>query len=709
MCGDFNHPDINWENETTPYSERHPATIFMEFVRDSFLIQHVRNATHFKPNTKPSLIDLIFTSEENMLEDIRHSAPIGKSHHQCLFCDFICSTSNSCGSKVARYNYNKADYTRMKQYVSDYDLSSKIEDKITEEKWEIFSTCILESVNECVPKINPNRRINARKKPTFWNEQTCKKVTEKREAYQTWLRSQDHRDYNLYAKARNKAKSECRKGDVEHQKRIAKEAKKNPKLFYSFVNSKMKVRAGIADLVDDEGNTVCEDADKADVLNSFFCSVFTEERKDDIPTCELKSDKVLSSIEFTTDKVLKKLRSLDPSKSGGPDEINASVLRELANEIAGPLSDIFQSSMNEGKLPSVWKDANVTPLFKKGEKAKPNNYRPVSLTCILCKVMESIIRDELVAYLEDNELLSPFQHGFIAHRSCSTNLLATLDAWTEMLDAGSPVDAIYLDFSKAFDSVPHLRLLEKLKAYGICEKLLCWVEDFLTGRRQRVCVNGSYSAWSPVVSGVPQGSCLGPVLFVIFINDLPEVVETFCQMYADDTKLFSNSDNEEFRMKIQKDLDNLIQWADRWQLRFNAEKCHTLHLGYGNQYHQYCMKKQNSDEKVKLNPSVVEKDLGVLVDKDLKFTQHIESQVKKANRLLGLIRRSFTFMDKECMKQLFTSLVRPHLEFGNVAWAPYLEKHIKAIENVQHRATKILLTLQTSYLEPIHKDITSIL
>ena len=268
-----------------------------------------------------------------------------------------------------------------------------------------------------------------------------------------------------------------------------------------------------------------------------------------------------------------------------------------------------------------------------------------------------------------------------------------------MLDAGSPVDAIYLDFSKAFDSVPHLRLLEKLKAYGICEKLLCWVEDFLTGRRQRVCVNGSYSAWSPVVSGVPQGSCLGPVLFVIFINDLPEVVETFCQMYADDTKLFSNSDNEEFRMKIQKDLDNLIQWADRWQLRFNAEKCHTLHLGYGNQYHQYCMKKQNSDEKVKLNPSVVEKDLGVLVDKDLKFTQHIESQVKKANRLLGLIRRSFTFMDKECMKQLFTSLVRPHLEFGNVAWAPYLEKHIKAIENVQHRATKMIPGLKNKPYE----------
>ena len=704
MCGDFNHPDIDWIKESSPESERHPATIFMEFVRDSFLIQHVSNPTHFKPHTRPSLIDLIFTSEENMLENLKHSAPVGKSHHQCLFFDFVCSVNASSRNNVKKFNYSKADYSRMKQHVDDFDISSKIEEKGIEEKWEVFALCISSAVENCVPKINPKQNDD-RRKPKFWNDQTNQKVQVKREAYQTWLRSQNPKDYDLYAKARNKAKSECRKGENEYQKKIAREAKKNPKLFYSFVNSKMKVKAGIADLVDSNGDTVSEDSEKAEVLNSFFCSVFTEERKEEVPTCEKKNDQdYLNNIVFTKEKVLKKLKNLDPSKSGGPDEINARVLKELADEIAEPLADIFQCSMNEGKLPKVWKDANVTPLFKKGEKAKPNNYRPVSLTCILCKVMESVIRDELVLYLEESNLLSPFQHGFISHRSCTTNLLATLDAWTEMIDSGSSVDAIYLDFSKAFDSVPHLRLLEKLKAYGICEKLLYWIEDFLIGRRQRVCVNGAYSQWSPVTSGVPQGSCLGPVLFVIFINDLPEVVESLCQMYADDTKVFSKSDNEELKNKIQKDLDNLTMWADKWQLRFNADKCHVLHLGYRNQHHQYHMRKHDSDESVELAISYVEKDLGVLVDNDLKFTQHIESQVKKANRLLGLIRRSFTFMDKECMKLLFTSLVRPHLEFGNVAWSPYLEKHIKAIENVQHRATKMIPGLKNKPYEERLKE-----
>ena len=701
--GDFNQPDIDWANETAPTSQSHPASIFMEFVRDSFLFQHVMQPTHYRAQQTPTLIDLLFSNEENMISNLRHCSPVGKSHHQCLYFDFVCSSSIP-NRNTKRYNFRKADFNKMKKLVSDEKLSESIEGQSVEEAWKTISFCVLSAVDSCVPKIKHTTE-EKRKKPKWWSEAPLEKIEEKRAAYQKWLYTQDPKDYDVYARKRNQTKSECRKADVRYEKKVMSESKNNPKVFYSFVNSKMKVREGLSDLIDTEGNAVTSEKGKAEVLNGFFCSVFTQERTDEIPACERRgTNSFLDKVEFSKETVLKKLKNINPSKSGGPDEINACVLKELAEELSEPLAILFDRSMSEGKLPSVWKDANVTPLFKKGDKSKPNNYRPVSLTCILCKIMESIIRDSMISYFEKNDFLSQYQHGFVSQRSCTTNLLATIDSWTELLDEGSPVDAIYLDFSKAFDSVPHLRLIEKLKSYGVCGSLLNWISDFLIGRRQRVGVNDVFSEWLSVSSGVPQGSCLGPVLFVIFINDLPEVVDSLCQMYADDTKLFSSVQTLELRKQIQKDLDNLIDWADKWQLHFNADKCHVLHMGARNPMYQYYMRSHNSDERVKLAASEIEKDLGVQVDNELKFARHINTQVNKANRIVGLIRRSFSHIDKDGMRQMYISMVRPHLEFANVVWSPHYDKDINIIEQVQRRTTKLIPGLKNLSYEDRLKE-----
>ena len=220
-----------------------------------------------------------------------------------------------------------------------------------------------------------------------------------------------------------------------------------------------------------------------------------------------------------------------------------------------------------------------------------------------------------------------------------------MDSWTKGKDESNPVDAIDLDFAKAFDSVPHQRLLHKLKSYAIEADVLVWIEDFLAGRSQRVTVNGCHFSWSPVTSGVSQGSVLGPVLFVIFINDMPEATESICQMYADDTKLFRPIQTPADIKTLQQDLNNLVDWADIWQLRFNADKCKIIHLGRTNPQSHYTMRFTNSTEQVTLEPSEVEKDLGVLVDQELKFSKHIEVQVNKANKILGLIRRSYQYLD----------------------------------------------------------------
>jgi hypothetical protein len=318
--------------------------------------------------------------------------------------------------------------------------------------------------------------------------------------------------------------------------------------------------------------------------------------------------------------------------------------------------------------------------------------------------MEGIVRDKVIEHLTENRLLSECQHGFVSGRSCTTNLIATLEDWTDMLDEGSAVDAIYLDFAKAFDSVPHERLLGKLEALGIEGQILQWIRDFLIGRRQRVSVNGTLSDWAAVRSGVPQGSVLGPVLFVVFINDLPECLSSLCTMYADDTKVYGRVDGPEDRDKLQSDLNGLVNWADTWQLRFNADKCKVLHLGKKNRQFEYEMRKHASTETNRLQATELEKDLGVNMDNELKFSKHIEIQVNKANRLLGLVRRSYEYLDSEAMKLLLVALIRPHLEFGNVVWHPHLERDKKLVEGVLRRATKVIPGLKDlTYEERLKK------
>jgi len=244
---------------------------------------------------------------------------------------------------------------------------------------------------------------------------------------------------------------------------------------------------------------------------------------------------------------------------------------------------------------------------------------------------------------------------------------------------------IYLDFAKAFDTVPHERLLIKLASYGVQGSVLQWIKHFLIGRRQRVGVAGSFSTWADVISGVPQGSVLGPILFVCFINDMPEVVRSLIYMYADDSKIFGEVNNSIDGEVMQRDLDSLDKWEYKWQLSFSIEKCKVMHLGGAkNPMLTYKMK------TTALQVTTEEKDLGVWMNDSLKSTQHVVQTVKKANQILGLIRRSFTFMDCKLMKQLFTSMVRPHLEYGNVVWHPQLKKDMQLLEGVQHRASRMV-------------------
>ena len=265
-----------------------------------------------------------------------------------------------------------------------------------------------------------------------------------------------------------------------------------------------------------------------------------------------------------------------------------------------------RNTLETGMLPYDWNVAQISPVFKKGHRYKPCNYRPVSLTAIICKILEKLVRRNIIDHLEQNELIDPAQHGFVRGRSCVTNLLETFEQWTQILDDGGSIDVIYMDFMKAFDKV-------KSQSYGICSKTLDRIKAFLAGRHQSVVVNGQRSEWSEVTSGIPQGSVLGPTLFVMFINDLPKTVQCGVKLFADDTKLYVRSDIPGNPDCLHNDITRLQDWSDKWLLSFHPDTCTVMHIGNHPPATNYTMR-QSDITILDIRDETTERDLGVAID-----------------------------------------------------------------------------------------------
>ena len=304
----------------------------------------------------------------------------------------------------------------------------------------------------------------------------------------------------------------------------------------------------------------------------------------------------------------------------------------------------------------------------------------------------------MVDFLTRHSLINQTQHGFLKGRSCLTNMLDFMEHISKWADDGSPVDVTYLDFQKAFDKVPHQRLLIKLKSHGMGESVVNWVRDWLSGRKQRVVVEGEESSWRPVISGVPQGPVLGPILFLIYINDLKNEIGSTILKFADDTKMFRRVESQEDRHQLQVDLNKLVKWAEKWQMLFNKDKCKCLHIGQANAKKNYLM------NNTVLLSTEREKDVGVVVSSDMKVSEQCGIAARKGNQILGLIRRNIAYRDKRLIIPLYISLVRPHLEYCIQAWRPHMRKYIDKLERVQRRATRLISEIsQLSYEERLQK------
>ena len=686
IVGDFNRKDIDWDKI---YSTSSDDQAFIEAVRDSFLIQHVKEPTRGRNANQPTLLDLFFSTSEQDA-NLTLDQPLGKSDHALMKIVYQCQPEFLPERIIC--DFKRADFEKMKEKLTIDWVNYLESGNDVNAMWEKFHYKFKEAERECIPK----KIIRAgNKKATHPLDRKTLRTRKKK--YHLWKRFMETRDakiYSEYCKCRNQLRRKTRNAIKVKEREIAKHAKNNPKLFWSYVKSKTKLRPAIPDLwtvKDGVKVQTTNDDEKANVLGAFFSSVFVKEPENEwkLPSNQNPRQGKLS-ILITEDIVSQKLKNLDPSKSPGPDALHPKTLEKVADEITKPLYMIYTTSLRTGKLPDAWKMANITAIYKnKGKKDEAENYRPVSLTSIACKMMESIIRDSVMLYLKENEILSDKQFGFLGGRSTTLQLLKVMEELANVIENKNVADIIYCDFRKAFDTVPHKRLMNVLQYYGIDGCILEWIKDFLCNRKQRVSVNGSPSELFDVTSGVPQGSVLGPLLFVLYINVMiEEAGDANLFLYADDVKLYQEIKDYTDTRLLQENLDKLHSWTDDSLLRFHPDKCEVMRIRPRNKNVDVEQNYKIGNETLR-NVSEV-KDLGIVFRDDLSFAEHINKKVNKANSLAGILRRSFVHLDKTTFKQLFVSIVRPHLEYGAPIWNPHQKNLITVIENVQRRATRAI-------------------
>jgi hypothetical protein len=438
--------------------------------------------------------------------------------------------------------------------------------------------------------------------------------------------------------------------------------------------------------VNESGDLVTDPSEIATIFNNHFHSVFQPPagNTDDF-TINALCTVGMSDITVSHAGVFKLLSALDVRKASGPDNIPTRLLKELALDLTPTITLLYQKSLDTGTLPEEWKRANVCPIHKSGKKSVPGNFRGISLTSILCKQLEHIIYSGSMAHLIDCSLLSENQHGFRKGRSCDTQLALLVHDLQTSVDNKREIDVVFLDIAKAFDTVPHDLLIKKLYSFNINQKVIQWIENFLSSRQQRVVINGVSSEWVNVLSGVPQGSVLGPLLFLLYINDLEDKLLCKVRLFADDSILYQEVGEGSVAL-MQNDLDAIARWCSTSKLSLNVKKCSVMRVS----------RKHNSSEPVyRLGSEQLEivysaKYLGVMLSHGLSWRCHITEMVGKANQRLRFVQRILRNCPQTIKTLGYLALVRPCTEYASSVWSPFHHNLIYDIEMVQRRAARFV-------------------
>lgn len=694
ITGDFNFPCVDWSTGS-PTSLDNLTETFCEILDDHFLTQtnpYITRPSATNTLSSGNILDLVLTNHESLIEGTTvHPNGFDSDHFPVCFA-IKKKFNRPKNSQRLVYRYDKADIDGLRNTFSHILWDSYISCEDIDSGTANFQDLVLAAVNQHVPKM----KLRRKPRPPWIDKEVLKLVRKKKVL---WKRLRANASLEVTTKfkfLRKQTKRLISFKYFQYLKSLSDKLKTNPRKFWSFHSLKSKSKR-LPEVITYSGKarSAKDPVEKASLFNEFFSSVFsTKTSNSDSSHVDVINPNLLMDVFTSYSEVKNILCNLDINKATGVDGIPARILRDCAEELSYPLVLLFNLSFRCGRVPSSWKRANVTPVFKSDAKDVVENYRSISLLSIPSKCQEKIVYNAIYPHVAP--YLTDWQHGFIRGRSCATQLVLTHHQWTKALDDGLQVDVVFLDFSKAFDRVSHDILLLKLCNFGISGSLLRWCEDYLTHREQRVVIEGQSSAWSVIPSGVPQGSLLGPLFFVIFISDLPNVVMpgNTIALYADDCKtsrlINCTSDQHDF----QSDLNNLHIWSQRNLMDFNVKKCKLMRI---------TKKSMPFRSDLKLNESSLEEtsefcDLGLVTSNKLSWNAHVDKISSKANKILGLIKRTCKGMkDVNTLRRLYCALVRSQLEYCTIVWSPFTARNINRLERIQRRATKFILKTDDDY------------
>ena len=600
----------------------------------------------------------------------------GLSDHDAILAEF---DINPYGKKFQRPKDNV--YHKMEKDKFEKDFIKIKHKYTTNELWENFKSALeLE-----VKKILPVKTIRKKDKLPWVSKKNIKKIKQRNQVFSKMKKSNSTEDTDKFHELKSTVQREIRKNYNKYLEDIIdSETDKGNKKLWGMVK-RLKQDSSSCSPLKANDKLINDTYGKAEALNKQFQSVFNPTRHSTLSDMGPRSFPSMEKFKFTVPGISKLLQDIKIHQAPGPDKIVQRLLHDFARILAEPLVEIFNKSLETSDVPHDWQTANVVPIFKKGELYKTSNYRPVSLTCICCKIMEHVIASNLMKHLESEKILYEWQHGFRSKRYTETQLLTLVHELSDKLDRKKQVDIAVLD--KAFDKVSHKHLAIKSAYYGIRGSTLAWINSFLTNRTQQVVLEGIASGTVDVTSGVPQGSVLGPILFLIFINDLPQSLSSKVRLFADDAILYLEVASADDCQMLQSDLNKLTEWEEKWLMSFNPSKCEVLTVTRKKQptLFNYIMHEQI------LNRVKSTKYLGVTITSDLNWNKHINQTAGKANQMLGFVKRNIKTRSHNIKTKAYKALVCPRLEYCASVWDPHTQSLIQKIDMVQKRAARYAL------------------
>jgi hypothetical protein len=704
ICGDFNHSKVSWTIDGMPFLDSNPGKTevvkkFAETLEDLKLVQVVSAPTFIKNLKSKNILDLVFAESSERIQFVEHVAPLileKQGHHVLRFC--YRSTGNYRQPSKQVLNYRKGDYQKFKEYLNLFqDKWVDIFDgKNVNEQVDAFMKILSDGIDRFIPlrtsRLSNNPRFQSKelksllnRSKRLWRRIKCSKNLE------------INSDLKLqYSEINKKIRSRLKTDKTSFENKFADLVTKDPGQVFRHIKKLTRERSGINAIIDEENNLITVPHRVAEVLDRHFANVFSKEDMSNFPEIEVSQTiNICPDLIFDPIDIEARLKRINVNKSMGPDKLHPYVLKMLALELSEPLARIYQKSLDTGIVPAIWKLANVTPLYKNnGNRLVRSNYRQISLLSLLAKLIEGIISDHMKIFLSKENIISSHQHGFFAGRSTTSNLIEFIDVVSSALNDGSGVDVAFLDVAKAFDRVPWERLKLRLWFYGFRGKLYDWVCDYLFNRMQRLLVGDYVGSWHSIVSGVPQGSVLGPLLFIIYVNELLQILP-MVKGYADDMQVISVNNSPEAKIVFQESLNQVYQWTVKWQLHLNIDKCKIMHFGSFKQLenrHQYCI------NGVPLLTTESEESLGVTITPKLDFHDHIAKKCAAARFKMKQTMNCFTKKSIFLIGRIYKSVVRPCLEYASAIWNPSSSVQIQLLEKTQRYATRFgkLATLDYS-------------